>query len=266
MTTKRKKPTESQVRVLAMQSGQHCAFTGCKQKLFDEASDPRDVATIVAEMAHILAASPGGARHDPSQDPKERASIDNLIVLCDRHHKIVDSQRIYYTEPILREMKATHELAVSRGQMYAMSAVGFAELEVVCSHIKLQPQASLTDLESLVIPPTVIDKMRANSLGEISAGLVRNGLAKTTEVGRFISFSDQSTPHYAEKLRQWFKRSYATGFLDGARGDELFLAVCADAVANAGVMRSEVLEAAAISVVVHLFEICEIFESPDAAA
>lgn len=262
----RKSPSTPQLKVLLMRSGQHCAFGGCTAKLFEEADHPQDQDTVVSEIAHILAASPGGARYDSSQKDDERADISNLIVLCERHHKVVDGQRFKYTPEVLREMKAKHEATVSRGQHYAMNAVGFAELEAVCSSLRLSPDFVPTGIETLVLPPGVSKKMTANDLGEISAALIKSGIAKTTAVEAFISFSDRGVPGFSTRLQQWFKAKYAEGVLGSLSGDDLFSFVCSAALDNAGVNRNELLEAAAIAVVVHLFEICEIFEAVHAAS
>ena len=249
-----------------MRSGQLCAFDGCASKLFEEATHPQDQDTVVAEIAHILAASPGGARYDASQDDDQRADISNLIVLCDRHHKVVDAQRFKYTPETLWDMKANHEAAVSRGQLYAMSAVGFAELEAVCSSLRLTTRAVSSSIETLVLPPEITEKMAVNDLGEVSAALIRVGIAKTTAVEAFISFSERGAPGFSTRLQQWFKAKYAEGVLASLSGDDLFSFICSAALDNAGVNRNELLEAAAIAVVVHLFEICEIFEAVRAAS
>lgn len=262
----RKSISTPQLKVLLMRSGQHCAFTGCTAQLFEEADHPQDQDTVVSEIAHILAASPGGARYDSSQNDDERADIANLIVLCDRHHKVVDAQRAKYTSEILREMKANHEDTVSRGQLYAMNAVGFAELEAVCSSLRLSPSVISTGIETLVLPPGVSEKMAANDLGETSEALIKTGLAKTTAVEAFISFSERGVPGFSTRLQQWFKAKYAEGVLASLSGDDLFAFMCSAALDNAGVNRNELLEAAAIAVVVHLFEICEIFEAVRAAS
>jgi hypothetical protein len=244
-----------------MRSGQICAFRGCTATLFEAADHPGDQDTVVAEIAHILAASPGGARYDATQEDDDRAEISNLMVLCDRHHKVIDSQRAKYTPQVLQEMKAEHEAAVSRGQLYAMNAVGFAELEAVCSSLRLLRGMSSPNIEELVLPPGVAEKMDANDLSERSEVLIRTGISKTTEVADFVSFSERGAPGFATRLQQWFKGKYAEGVLESLQGDDLFSYVCSAAFENAGVNRNSVLEAAAIAVVVHLFEICEIFEA-----
>lgn len=262
----RKPLSTPQLKVLLMRSGQICAFDGCNELLWEEAGDPRDQDTAVFEIAHILAASPGGARYDEDQDDDERVDISNLMLLCVRHHKIIDSQRAAYPAERLFAMKTKHEQAVGRGQRYAMNAVGFIELEAVCSSLRLTIAQAPSTLEPLTLPPGVADKIRINSLGHSSETMIKSGLSKTTAVAEFITFSEKGNPGYSQRLQLWFKAKYAGGILSNLSGDDLFDFIYSEALDNAGVNRNELLEAAAIAVVVHLFEICEIFESADAAS
>lgn len=262
----RKPLTTPQLKVLLMRSGQLCAFDGCTELLWETASNPEDQDTVVFEIAHILAASPGGARYDNEQDDDERADISNLMLLCDRHHKVIDSQRAAYPAERLFEMKAKHEEAVSRGQRYAMNAVGFVELEAVCSSLRMTIARGPAPLDPLTLPPRVTDKIRINDLGTSSEAMIKSGLSKTTAVSEYIEFTEKGNPGYSKRLQLWFKARYADGVLSELAGDDLFDFVYSEALDNAGVNRNELLEAAAIAVVVHLFEICEIFESANAAS
>ena len=100
---KKKRPPipVTQQRKLALKSGKKCAFPKCKKNLIVD-----DV--YVGEMAHICGFAPNSARHDPDMSKKERNEYDNLIFLCEEHHKIIDSleKRDEYTVEALHEMRA----------------------------------------------------------------------------------------------------------------------------------------------------------------
>lgn len=98
----RKNPTEKTLKQLFALSGNHCAFPDCNQRLVDENGN------LVAQICHIEAAKPGGERYNPNQSDDERASFNNLIVLCANHH-IVTNDVITYTVDVLRDIKAKHE-------------------------------------------------------------------------------------------------------------------------------------------------------------
>jgi len=65
--------------------------------------------TITGEIAHIRAASPNGPRYDPTQSDGERHSFANLILLCGRHHAIIDTEIEEYPTLRLERMKHEHE-------------------------------------------------------------------------------------------------------------------------------------------------------------
>jgi hypothetical protein len=67
------------------------------------------VPIFVGEIAHIVAALPSGPRG--SESVADREGFDNLLVLCGRHHKVIDnsSTRDRYPVAVLRAWKADRE-------------------------------------------------------------------------------------------------------------------------------------------------------------
>ena len=96
------------LRFLYGKSGNKCAFPDCNEPIFEEDG------TLTGECCHIEAFSPGGARYNPESTIEERNSNENLMMLCARHHKIIDSHPEEYTTERLREMKENHEKQYSR--------------------------------------------------------------------------------------------------------------------------------------------------------
>jgi hypothetical protein len=87
-----------------------CQYDGCNEFLLgDVISGQEDLNS--AYLAHIVASNPKGPRgnllesHALSDDP------DNIMLLCDRHHRLIDakSTRHHYSVSRLKEMKAKHE-------------------------------------------------------------------------------------------------------------------------------------------------------------
>jgi tetratricopeptide (TPR) repeat protein len=85
-----------------------CAFPGCRRELFMDASQTDDE-SLVGEACHIVTQSPTGPRGDPSLTPEQLDHYDNLILLCQVHHKLIDDQPDTYTVQRLLQMKAAHE-------------------------------------------------------------------------------------------------------------------------------------------------------------
>lgn len=98
----------SDQRRLCLRSGGRCAFPGCRRILAVDA--PQDEAVVVlGEMAHIVADSGQGPRADPNMPREDRDKYENLILLCNVHHQLVDSAPETYTVPRLHAMKDDHE-------------------------------------------------------------------------------------------------------------------------------------------------------------
>jgi len=82
--------------VLYFRSGNQCAFPRCNRELVEEKAES-DKHSIVGIICHIKGQKPRSARYDPNMSDEERNGVDNLVVFCPTHHKIVDDQPNEYT-------------------------------------------------------------------------------------------------------------------------------------------------------------------------
>jgi len=96
----------STIRRLDTLSGNQCSETNCNKKLIAE-----DGISIVSKICHIAAASKEGPRFDKTMTDDDRRSYDNLILLCDEHHVIIDNKinEKKYPVTLLKTWKAIHE-------------------------------------------------------------------------------------------------------------------------------------------------------------
>lgn len=85
-----------------------CSFPNCRKRLVIDKTLTDDV-SIVGEECHIVAKSENGPRGKSEITQDERDKYDNLILLCNVHHKIIDDQINQYSVDVLKEMKFTHE-------------------------------------------------------------------------------------------------------------------------------------------------------------
>lgn len=90
-------------------SGNECAFPGCREPVSTH-PDGRSPVTL-GEIAHIVAKSRQGPRG--RSDPRGDGRIENLILLCEKHHKLVDADPQVFSVGVLRKMKADHEARVA---------------------------------------------------------------------------------------------------------------------------------------------------------
>ena len=121
-------PSQKDLKILFQRSGNRCAFPGCKKALDHPESDLDDP-VVLSEVAHIVARSSDGPRGEYPLPPEERDKYDNLILLCEEHHHIVDSQPHTYTVERLRQMKSDHEKLILEATERAVKARGDSSSE-----------------------------------------------------------------------------------------------------------------------------------------
>ncbi|MFP3790852.1 SAVED domain-containing protein [Bacillus subtilis] len=85
-----------------------CQYDGCNKPLwFDEVTKAEFNA---AYIAHIVADKPNGPRGDKQRSELLKSDINNLMLLCDFHHRLVDIDQVdEHPESLLLEMKRSHE-------------------------------------------------------------------------------------------------------------------------------------------------------------
>ena len=95
-------PRVSTIKRLFAHSGNRCAFPGCS------AGTCRGKHSCWKNLPHQRA-KPGSARYDPQQSAAERHGFGNLILMCGRHHDIIDGDAQGYTVDRLLKIKVDHE-------------------------------------------------------------------------------------------------------------------------------------------------------------
>jgi DNA-binding transcriptional regulator YiaG len=103
-------PGLTTIKSLFALSGNTCFYRGCEETLTDPAWKE-----VNAEIAHICGQSAAWARFDSAMTAKERHGFDNLMLLCPKHHKLIDRlEPDSHSAERLRAMKAEHEEAAYR--------------------------------------------------------------------------------------------------------------------------------------------------------
>ena len=93
---------------LWVRAGGRCEYRGCNQYLY------RDRLTNTymnsGYIAHIIADSPEGPRGDSVLSSKRCKDFDNLMLLCDIHHRLIDREDVEgHPVELLKQYKEEHE-------------------------------------------------------------------------------------------------------------------------------------------------------------
>ena len=86
-------------------SGNKCAI--CKIDLVEDITETDDP-SILGEEAHIVAREEGGPRGKSELAAEQRDKYSNLILLCQKHHKIIDDIPNEYPVETLHQIKDEH--------------------------------------------------------------------------------------------------------------------------------------------------------------
>jgi len=99
--------------LVAKRVAQRCSNPGCRQPTSGPQEDPNKAINL-GVAAHITAASPGGARYDPTLTSTQRRSAENGIWLCQTCGKLIDNDELRYPVSTVREWKARAEKRAAR--------------------------------------------------------------------------------------------------------------------------------------------------------
>jgi hypothetical protein len=101
-------PQKVQSALWARAAGR-CQYRSCNEDLIGDLVSGREDGTF-GFIAHIVADSADGPRGDPVRSPLMAKASENLMLMCARHHKLIDVDDVAgHPEPILIGMKAEHE-------------------------------------------------------------------------------------------------------------------------------------------------------------
>jgi len=96
-------PTLATIKKLFALSGNQCAYPSCTAPIVETSG------LVSGEICHIKAQRKGGPRFDSKQTENERHDVDNLLLLCRRHHVIVDSDTGTWTVDALQQIRQIRE-------------------------------------------------------------------------------------------------------------------------------------------------------------
>ena len=96
------------INQLLVRSAGRCEYRGCNKSLYKDLVTKRNFNQ--SYLAHIVADEPGGPRGDAKRSKLLAQDLNNLMLLCDTHHRLVDKIDVAgHPELALLQMKKEHE-------------------------------------------------------------------------------------------------------------------------------------------------------------
>ena len=123
-TKRGKNPSRTTVCKLWLVAGGRCQFPGCNCNLMQDDITWRQI--NYANVAHIVASSPDGPRGS-EESYYLSDKLENLMLLCPTHHKVVDKDVTQYTVERLKEIKRLQEQNVQE----LLEGMNYPESEIV---------------------------------------------------------------------------------------------------------------------------------------
>ena len=241
------------LKILCTKSGNRCALPNCRAILVEDATKT-DGASLIAEAAHIKGENPGSARYDGSMTDEERNCYKNRILLCPSCHTKIDKQQNAYPVELLQRYKIEHEAWIIESTKNEVINISFSELDVVTKHL-IATQDIRNDSLTL-IPPTA--KIAKNGLSNSIKQMILMGMTQVRQVANFIEKITAIDSDFTNRLINGFVSEYERlRNEEGIRGDELFESLIEFSCGGSSDFKQK---AAGLSVLVYLFEKCEVFE------
>lgn len=236
--------------ILAMKSGNICAFKECRVSLVAEGKKAN--CALIGQAAHIYGEQPSAARYNPNMTDYTRNHLDNLIYLCPNCHSTIDKQEVDFPPECLLQLKEEHESYVRNQLNQSMADVSFNELYTAAKAICGSKNSTPSDFR--VITPD--EKIKKNHLTPLSRYLITVGLSQSYQVETFLTQMAQMDDGFPERLTDGFKRKYDE-LSQEYSGDTLFVKMVE--FSQLGFVDFP-QQAAGLAILCHLFQLCEIFE------
>jgi hypothetical protein len=155
----------------------------CRVELLADATT-YDPIVVIGEIAHISAAQNGGPRADKAKPTAQRNGYDNLILLCQNCHAVIDGQPGTFTVERLKQIKTDHELWVraslpERGRSVTDWSIfclrGDHPIDLGSVTAALSPDYAAREPQSLRVPSETddwqaVDTCIASCVSELMAG------------------------------------------------------------------------------------------------
>lgn len=258
MAKKKRKPISQKIqKILFAQSGGICSMPDCNIPIIINENNEK---TNIADLAHIEAYKPDGARFNPQLSEDERNSEENLMVVCKNCHKKIDDLPEIYTVEKLKQIKQAH---ISKIKLFKENLINFDFNDLTFASKNIIDQSTKNDKNPAILLEyksnyelkSIDYKLRKNNLTYPSKHLILSALTQQNTVIDFISDCSKNDETFPNQLNNSLKDSYNT-LKQNHSGDELFFGLYNQFKENL----NETEQAACLAIIVYFFTICELFE------
>lgn len=174
-------------------SGGRCEYEGCNKLLHTDILTQKKYNT--AYIAHIVGDKPDGPRGDQNRSALLSNEIENLMLLCDAHHTLIDRQDVEgHTETRLLEMKRKHE---NRIELLTSIAPNFSS-EILIFGANIGSQNS--PLSHQTAAETIVPEYYPASRGGIELGMKNSALVDCSSI-YWESEVDNLCLQFAQKVK-----------------------------------------------------------------
>jgi hypothetical protein len=162
--------------------GNQCYYPGCDRPVYDDSGQ------LLAQLAHIEAASPGGERYNENSNDEERRAFDNLLYLCYEHHQITNDVH-QFTTAKLKMIKANHEARYSSGR--GGSILSEQDLKRICQRSCQRYRETIflphDPIDRLGTTQAAIKLLRRGRNGQVVSLLADSGMGKSVTAFQILS-------------------------------------------------------------------------------
>lgn len=194
--------TQPTIKRLHTLSGNQCAQPECNRQLI-----ARDDITIVSKICHIEAASPQGPRWNPSMNDENRRHFNNLILLCDECHSIIDNKanESEYPVELLQKWKSDHEAKMQNAVFVRHPSL----LGVVIDAIAEVDFSATMSSDAPLLPFDITEKLTFNNVVR-SRALIEEYKVWYTQVSEVYDVLEEQGSFKKEKLLRNVRQVYLT--------------------------------------------------------
>lgn len=184
------------IQSLFAKSGNRCAFENCQHELVTEEN------LFVGQICHIEGFSANGPRFNASLGLKSR-EFENLILLCYKHHKMIDSNPTIYNIEFLKNLKKTHE---------AQILSSFFADDYLIKQVEIQEKNFWREVENINKNehphPAMALEINAQATADDLFSDLKNFISEIENLAEELSKSDSNLPSELEKfIKKGYKKN-----------------------------------------------------------